>query len=74
MGWCSGTEVFDAVLNEILDVKELSDKRKKKIIEVLVDVLKDQDWDCEPDSEYWDHPLVRSVFMDLYPDMFEDDE
>lgn len=69
MGWCSGTEIFDRVV-EILLEPHLD---KKKIIKELLDVLEDQDWDCQQDSLYWDHPLVRKVFEEVHPKWFTEE-
>lgn len=60
MGWCSGTIVFDNVCHGLLDEKA----DKKQVLTALVETLKEMDWDCEYDSEYIDHPLVREVFIE----------
>jgi hypothetical protein len=74
MGWCSGTVVFDAVCGALLS----EDKPDKKYaIKALIEALTDNDWDCEPDSEYWDHPLVKECFCetaDYYKQIYADHE
>lgn len=72
MGWCSGTRVFDAVAKALLSENEELDK--KQVLKYVILALQDADWDCEQDSDYWDHPLVREVFMELEPEWFEDEE
>lgn len=68
MGWCSGTEIFDNVVGNLLDEKV----SKEKIIEDLIDVLTDHDWDCESDSEYFTHELVSKIFRKKYPHWYEE--
>jgi hypothetical protein len=66
MGWCSGTDVFDPIVKQILNQKT-TDKEKQKFIEVVIEALHDADWDCEIDSQYWDNPIVRKAFKKLCP-------
>jgi len=72
MGWCSGTDVFDPVVKEILKIKELSDNKKKHLIRTLIFALEDKDWDCQNESHYWNNRIVRSVFKEEYPEWFDD--
>jgi len=68
MGWCGGTQVFDAMM-EILEkvVKEFSGPAagEESITDYVDDLIRDdvrrfaqflreQDWDCEASSEYYD--------------------
>lgn len=61
MGWCSGTDVFDSIVSELLKKKP----NRLEIIKALIKALWYQDWDCELDSCYYDHPLVRKAFKEL---------
>lgn len=74
MGWCSGTVVFDAVCDALLS----EDKPDKKYaIKALIDALCDMDWDCENESDYWDHPLVKECFIEtneIYTRIYADQE
>lgn len=70
MGWCSATEIFDSVLDGVLAEKPIS---TKELIKSLVVSLEDGDWDCQCDSQYYDHPLVQEVFRELHPRWFEDE-
>ncbi len=72
MGWCSGTAVFDGMCEVILK-DDSSPASKKKLLKALIRQLHKQDWDCEHDSEYWDHPLVREIFKKQFPEWFEDE-
>lgn len=69
MGWCSGTDIFDAVVRVVLDRERIS---PEEIIRELIEALESNDWDCESDSIYWEHPLVQKVFREKYPTWFED--
>jgi len=60
MGWCSATMIFDDVCDAIFNEK--SDK--EKILDRLIGTLQDMDWDCEMDSAYVDHPVVRKLFIE----------
>ena len=71
MGWCSATRILDTIVGALLDDKPVD---KRAVIEHLISVLEDNDWDCQQDSAYWDHPLVRSIFKERRPDWFEDEE
>lgn len=62
MGWCSGTYIFDDVMDEILDVPKIN---KKRLIKKLITSLQNQDWDCIDDSEYYMHPDVMEAFEEL---------
>ena len=72
MGWCSATVIFDAVAGALIEDQEKLDK--KKILNTVISALEDGDWDCQMDSDYWDHPLVREVFKERDPQWFEDEE
>lgn len=61
MGWYRRTVVFDSIVEAILD-PEID---KKETIKYLINVLEDMDWDCQNDSDYWEHPLVKECFIEL---------
>ena len=60
MGWCSATMIFDDVCDAIFNEKA----DKEKILDRLIGTLHDMDWDCEMDSAYVDHPVVRKLFIE----------
>ncbi len=70
MGWCSGTEIFDAVAKVLLDDKPVD---KKATLIAVIDALEDGDWDCQSESEFWEHPIVREIMQERHPSWFEDD-
>lgn len=67
MGWCSGTEVFDNVAKFVLK-SNLPDRDKEDCLTALAEALEEQDWDCQNDSEFWEHPIVRNIMKELHPD------
>lgn len=64
MGWCSGTDIFDRMVQMILKTGATDDE-KYQLIYALGEVLEGKDWDCQGDSDYLDEPLVRKVLVDL---------
>ena len=72
MGWCSGTKLFDIIVESLIDKKRT--KTPKEVIKILTEVMEDMDWDCQQDSRYWNHPLIQDVFKELHPDWFEEEE
>lgn len=67
MGWCSATTIFDNVAKFILSTDK-PDQEKVEVLTALVDVLEDNDYDCQQDSAYWDHPIVQRVYREMHPD------
>lgn len=47
---------------------------KKAVVKHIIRVLQDMDWDCESDSNYWEHPVVREVFREINPEWFEEEK
>lgn len=71
MGWCSGTQVFDPICEALFGDEPLD---RKALLKEVIDALESNDWDCQQDSAYWDHPLVQEVMRELHPSWFEDDK
>jgi hypothetical protein len=66
MGFCSGTDIFDPVVGWILE--NLKDEALQLgAIRVLIIALEDHDWDCQDDSRWSNHPVVRRVMRELHP-------
>ena len=60
MGWCSGTAIFDGVMDAVLPV--LEPERIPAVVERVAEILWDGDWDCEGDSKYYEellYPLMK---------------
>lgn len=71
MGWCSGTVVFDAAVEAILD----PNADKKYAIKALIEAFEYADWDCQNESDYFEHPLVKECFIELgRADWYEEEE
>lgn len=70
MGWCSGTRVFDDMCRVLLGKQKL---KPETVLSRLIDTLEDMDWDCQSDSEFYEHPAVRKVFKRKHPEYFEDE-
>ena len=71
MGWCSGTDVFDNVCKSVLE-SAIPEADQYRVLHELANQLEDQDWDCQSDSVYYDHPLVQKIMRDLHPRWFEE--
>ncbi len=70
MGWCSGTQVFDPICTVLLSDEPID---KKAVLRHVIESLEDNDWDCQSDSAYYDHPLVREVMREMHPTWFDDE-
>lgn len=69
MGWSSGTEIFDVVCESVLSDKPVD---KEQTIRDLIEVLHYHGWDCESESEFYDHPVVKNIFKEKFPEWFEE--
>lgn len=58
MGWCSGTTIFDTVMDAVVDYLP-NEEAKREVALKVAKTLWDGDWDCEADSKYWDSILVH---------------
>lgn len=71
MGFCSGTQIFDPVVEYVLKKAQIPKGEQFAIIKTLVEALEDHDWDCQQDSAYWDHPAIQAVMKDIHPEWDE---
>ena len=62
MNWCSAANIFDPVVEVLLDEEGFD---KETLIKTLISVLQEMGWNCEPASDYWEHPLVKKCFEDM---------
>jgi len=68
MGWCSATDLFDEVLDRVLtEVKD-----PEEFVDWFYNYLADSDWDCEGDSEYYEHPYMQAAMRKRHPGWFEE--
>lgn len=65
MGWSSGHEVFNAVAHQ-LSQEGVPDETRRRVLGVLIDGLRDRDWDSEDESleEFRDDPLIVKLFAE----------
>lgn len=62
MGWSSGTDIFDSVVEELLQGDEhLNSDKSLSVIRVLVEALENRDWDSQYESDYYDHPIIGGL-------------
>ena len=59
MGWCSATYLFDNIVGALLGKDKID---TKEVIKNLINTLEEGDWDCQQDSDYYDHPVVKEIF------------
>ena len=70
MGWCSGTEIFDAVLDAALPY--VPESEHEAFAAKIAEPLWDGDWDCENDSKYWE--LLEPIMQRKFPHLDWSDE
>lgn len=68
MGWCSATIIFDKVVGSLLGE---SKRPIEEVIENFIDILEENDWDCQTDSIYWDNPIIQKIMKERHPSWFE---
>lgn len=62
----SATSIFDAVASNLLPFINQENRRMiKDTLKILAIELEDGDWDCQNESEYFEHPLVQEIFLEL---------
>ena len=67
MGWCSGTELFDAIFDAIPE-----ENRTVELFKKIINAFENMDWDCEMESKYWRNPKFKEAFKELTPDWEEE--
>lgn len=68
MGWCSGTEIFDGIMDALypyIEDKIIPEDKALELVKKLIQVMQNGDWDCEGDSVYWDYPLFQKAYREL---------
>lgn len=77
MGWCSGTDIFDTVVGTLL-VTNVNEENFLKVVIPLIKELENQDWDCQGDSDYFEHPFVEKAFemnnLEEYETWYDDED
>jgi hypothetical protein len=57
MGWCGGTQIFDATMDALIECVP-DDATRVRVARALADCLWDGDWDCEHDSKHFETYLL----------------
>lgn len=70
MGWSSGVELFDSVVDDILEL-DISDKTKKKLIKKFIHYFEGHDMDGVSESKHADNKLFISALKNLYPEWYK---
>lgn len=74
MGWCSGTYIFDDTIKAAEKVGITGDKLTA-FAENVIRAFEDHDWDCQPDSVYWNKPgPVWEAFRKVHSQWVKDVE
>lgn len=60
MGWCSATRIFDGVIESALKT-DISDEALVAVVTSLYQELTDMDWDCQCESEFFNHPRIKPI-------------
>ena len=67
MGWSGGTEIFDQVADDLVEVSwnwTRETKHEEVVVPVLTnlyELLTDMDWDNACESRYWDDPVIGRI-------------
>lgn len=66
MGWCSGTDLFDKVIDAI-PKNDLS----VALFEKIIGAFEDNDWDCQGESKHYANPMFRIAMDRLHPENYD---
>lgn len=63
MGWCSGTQIFDAVAGHFNEQHpdEKFTAPEMRCLKIIAQALWDGDWDCEGDSQFASAPQIKKL-------------
>jgi hypothetical protein len=70
MGWSSGSEIMNAVIDAVTENVKDKDARKK-IYGPIITALEDADWDTQDESMGIDEAFDE-LMAEQYPDIFDD--
>lgn len=57
MGWCSGTDLFDKVIDAIPE-----EHRTVELFKKIITAFEENDWDCQYESKYYDNPMFQEAW------------
>lgn len=64
MAWISGLDIFDSILNSLLN---RTNNDLKAVIKALIIEFESRGCDIIQSSNYFDNPLVRDAYTELHP-------
>lgn len=65
-GWEDATNVFDAVAKPLLEgLTEANRPVAKAALKMLAQELEYREWVTQDETEYWSHPLIQEIFIEL---------
>lgn len=59
MGWASGTEIFDGIVDAAINYIPVSNQRR--VFKKIINAFEGADWDCQCESKYADHPIIGKL-------------
>ena len=66
MGWASGTELFDEIMDIVLPM--IDPRNKENLFRELLNTFTHRDWDCINESKYWTaYPEFRAIYREMFP-------
>lgn len=77
MGWSGGTEIFDCVAEQLLELHyhcydvDLPMYRIMNLLSALQEKLVESDWDAQQESTYYDHPKIGDVLGNTFEEEIE---
>lgn len=68
MGWGRGTQIFDQVVEDLLELTTEYNISGEEIPALmnLYKVLSELDWDNECESDYWNHPVIGKILGNTF--------
>jgi len=64
MGCCSATRIFDGVIESALKT-DISDEALVAVVTALYQELTDMDWDCQCESEFFNHERIKPIIDEI---------
>ena len=70
MGWASGTELFDEVLEAIFSLRTQNTVALVKAVERTIKAFEGHDADCLLETKFAKNAVFCQAYLNLYPDLF----
>lgn len=72
MGWCSGTDLFDEVLDVIFALRVKDTVALVKSVKTVIKAFESNDADCLMETKHSDSSIFVQAWVNLYPDYYWD--